>query len=202
MKPQDQYQVYKVAEAQKEFDRILVCLQTSQVKTASPSRSGFKVQVRVAWKEPSGKPGLGYFSVHTGSMSNQGHRVNNPAALMRDFAESIFRTKDWALRVGSTAPGPVSYGWTDIEKALLDKLDVAGEFAPKSKLDKLSQHAMKEMRAVVASGKDQRIKRIKTRSKARDYLYQAIMYGLESGLRDDEVRELVKQALVEHTMKS
>lgn len=182
---------------QNKVGEIQKCLQSAKVKTASPSRGGFKVQVRVTWKDLAGKPGLGYFSMHTAMVSKAANHTSQKWT--RDFVNAVFRVEDWAKAEESKDASKDSHL---LQKKVLDELEKLGEFAVGSPAEKLTDKAFKEIRAVVASGKDQKVKRIRGRLKARDYLHQAIMYALREGLRDDEVRDLVKECLVEHTMKS
>lgn len=200
MDQKTEFEKYKAQVVAVECDRIETCLKTAQVKTASPSRAGFRVQVRVSWKEPGGKPGLGYFALDTSNVGNV-TATKYPLALRRDFVSALFRAEKWAAAAYAAAPSEIG-GWSQFERAMLDALDSRGTLDDKAAVDKLLQQSLKAIQTVVNAGKDQKVRRIRNKKKAKDYLYQALIYALGSGLRDDEVRDLVKQALVEHTMKS
>lgn len=168
---------------------------TLQVKTASASRAGRRVQARLTWTEPgSGKQGLGYCSwlVHQGKLS--------PVS-PRGFADAVLRVEQRAARyVEQSREGGRSYERVDdVHKEALEGLEKSGCF---SQVLQLQQEAFKKVQAVVRAGGHQSARRNNTQKRARETLASTLDFVLAAGISDDEVREMLKEALVRHTMES
>ena len=177
-----------------EADRLEHCLSTAEVRTASPSRSGKKIQVRVVWKEPDGSNGLGYFSIYPTIVQQAVMNVTATSAT-QDFLHEIFRLNDWAFKKG---------GWKDRGfwlKALEDELDTRPAFTSSGAVA-LQKDATTKLRAVVTNGKHHGSRAAHLKKKARAHLTGALDHALQSGLHDDEIREMLKLAMVKHTMDS
>ena len=95
-----------------EFAALLMHrVRTAEVKTASPSRAQTKIQVRIAWTDPDGKPGLGYCSVDTGVAEQLGKKTTGPN--LKNFFDDVFRTDAWARNLEQTRQYH-AYDWSDI----------------------------------------------------------------------------------------
>jgi hypothetical protein len=139
------------AEAIADLTSSLVgAIPTLELKTASASRAGNRVQARLTWKE-GGKKQLGYVSVPVikGQMTGI-----SPASLV----ESVFR------------------------------LDARAYAAIEQSAESGSVH--------------QANRRKRNQKRARKALASTLDYVLQAGISDDEVHEMLKEALVRHTMES
>ena len=94
-KPPKANVIFVNASDAKEFaDTIAHRISTAEVKTATPTRAQNKIQVRIAWTEPDGKPGLGYLSMDSGDAEKLGKKTSGP--LIKNFIDDVFRVVQWA----------------------------------------------------------------------------------------------------------
>ena len=172
-------------EAAKEVaEQIIKILPTVTVMTASPTRSGRSIQVRVTWEE-LGKKQLGYFSVS----ALYGIRANDVKWM--NFVRAAFRLDE---RMEDLAPGRGYHGQ--------DLMDIFLKRKVTHWFMKFAKEAELKILAVIDSGKASKIRKSSKLKKAREYLTQALDHVLKEGLSDTEVRDLLREAMVRNTMET
>jgi hypothetical protein len=172
-------------------------INSAEVKTASPSRAQNRIQVRIAWTDPDGKPGLGYLSMFTTSAERLGKGSTGP--LLKNFIDDVFRTEIWAKTLIKDAYGS---HWTDAQDELHSELDKLGEYVSSAKIHTLQKQAIDAIRKCAAAGVHVEARKTRNRKRAEDYLGRALLWAMNNGLKDDEIREIIHTAMVKHTMES
>ncbi len=170
---------------------------TAQVKTATPSRAQNKIQARVTWTEPDGRPGLGYYSMDCSAAEGLGKKTSGPR--MKNFVDDLVRTLQWA-KARAAKDGYADHG--PFQEELHDELTTLGVFNATAGIHDLLKKAMASIQACAQTGLHRNQRRSKNQEKAKDYLMSNIMFALKNGLTDAEINDVVQLAFVKHTMES
>lgn len=186
---------HRVDSESKSISKIIDrAIDTFEVKTASISRSGYMVQVRVLYELPEpndGKQKLGYFSVSNQAPKKADFKLN-PVEVLKDVIRFDKLVEDAGLY------GEDVY---DLKDGLNDSIkNINGDRF--ERLKKLADECKKKLIDAVKDGADVRVRRKANYEKAKDYLGKNLRYALSSGLDEDEIKEMLKVAIVENTMKS
>jgi hypothetical protein len=191
--------VYVNAQESREFaETIAHRIATAKVKTATPSRSQNKIQVRVTWTEPNGKPGLGYYSMDTGTAESLGKKSSGP--LLKNFVDDLFRTLQWAKAHAEKKYRSDDYG--PFQSDLHDELIGLGIFTATAGIHDLYKKAMASIQTCVQAGLHRSQRRTKNQEKAKAFLENNILFALKNGLTDADINDVVQLAFVKHTMES
>lgn len=179
---------------------------TSQVKTASPSRSQGKIQVRVTWLDENGKRGIGYYSVPTATITKGSVIIS-----VWDFVSCVFRVRTEISALVSELSTQVTRG-----PFFFDKKDTAGKLTgvlldlltqnrllnKESPASHLCDAAVEKIYACVREGRHHSARSERMRKKGRTYLESALCFALKNGVTDDEIKEMVDMAFVRQIMDS
>ena len=181
-----------------EFARTIVHrIATAEVKTATPSRAQNKIQVRIAWAEPGGKPGLGYLSMYSTAAEKAG-RGNGP--LLKDFLDEVFRVVQWAKHLARKEGCEAD--WGAYHEDLHADLSSLGVFNTTGRLHEIHTDSIAAIYECAKSGIHLSVRKTKNQEKAKKYLDSCIQFALQNGMKDDEINEIIKLAFVKHTMES
>lgn len=160
---------------------------TMEVKNSSPTRAGTKVQTRITWKE-DGKKKLGYYSVAV--IKNKAY-FNGWVDILRDTV----RTRDRACDISN-----------DIHQVNQIEALVTTAVSADVELQKLMAPIAKQINAqvmkVIASGTMSTVRNRRNRLRAQKSLVASLDFALNSGIADDDVRAMLREAVVRHTMNS
>lgn len=176
-------------------------LPTMVVKTASASRAGNKIQARLTWTE-NGKKQLGYLSTYL----TKGKLAASPLP-PGSVIQQTFRARERATDIVTSQPGvsvatgPDLYGNVNsIENIVISTLTQDG--AVVAKLALLCHEVHQKMEKVVADGGHRTARQSRNQIRSRKSLASTLDFALNSGISDDEVRDMLKEAIVRHTMNS
>lgn len=163
-----------------------------EVRTASASRAGNKIQARLVWDE-GGKRQLGYVSVGVG-------KSGVPQVAPRTLLDQALRLSARA-RAGAEAAGATgSDRWQRAAAIESEVRDALESLHPS--VQGLCDEVHRKMKAVHRDGGHQANRRARNQKRAREALASTLDYVLSNGVSDDEVRTMLKEALVRHTMES
>jgi hypothetical protein len=194
-------------EVEKLAKSIAFAITTAKVKTATPSRSQNKIQVRISWKDVDGKNHLGYFSMRSssavGMVKHHKARVTGSQWVSGSkFIEDVFRTHKWAedLEQGIKVKNfNGSIGSRACLAALKDELNTLGAF--KAVIPIMDQ-ALQAIHDCAAEGKHTTAFEARKRKEAKAYIGRAIDFAIQHGLKDAEIHEVINEVFVKNVMES
>jgi hypothetical protein len=177
-----------------------------QVRNASASPAGRKIQARVVWPE-NGKTIIGYASVHV-PYHEPGKPVPPlPTLTPRAMLDQVCRLYDRAQLAVAAVPAVVSNqsvsNWqrpSDITNWIGTRLDA--DTALLTSLQPLCDEIHKRMKAVYQASGHHSTKRQHAKKRALITLRDTLDHVLKAGVSDDEIKEMLQEAMVRATMES
>ncbi len=193
---------YVIGQTAADFANVLAHrIKTAQVKTATPSRAQNRIQVRIAWKEPNGNPGLGYYSMHIQTAESLAKKHSGGPSLF-NFIDDVFRIISWAKAATHDKHGSISWDYGEIHQSVRDELTACGALNGTAKIHTLYGECMQAIAACFRAGKHNTARTAKNREKAKEAIGRVIAFALANGMNDKEIREYIDVAFVQHTMDS
>ena len=187
----------------KEFAKKLVAflekaIPTMSVKTASASRAGHAIQVRITYLE--NKKRLGYYSeqLHKG-------RIPFSAITPTTLIKQVFRLHN---RIGNWMKSTSSRGLeaSRSQKIMKDVISNLNSGIVLAYVDSLCPIIYSMMGQVIRDGECVKARLNRNQKRAKKSLASTLDYAFSSGVSDDEVRdmlrEMLREAIVRHTMES
>jgi len=172
------------------LDMVEKAIPTMKVKSASASRAGNKVQVRVTWKQNE-KTRVGYFSVNvTKTTKNTKFMRTNSTELVKQ----IFGSTSYVEKHNRSL-------W--VNKDVVEELEAA--ISDQSFLDSIEPirtEIIARMSAVIESGEHKSNAHKNAHMRASNGLKSILDYALRTGITDNEINDMVREALVRNVMVS
>jgi citrate lyase beta subunit len=166
---------------------------TSEVKTATPTRVGRSVQVRVAWRTRDGKHGLGYISRHSSHSSTFS---------TKDFIYEVYRVEKF-IKAAYEKYGRVNDEYASAYDLFVrETLNSSTIMHAQSRAHELRWEAQDKINRCKANKEPDSLRLALARKKAREYIGNAVLFAKKNGISDDEINELLNLAFVRHTMES
>ena len=191
---------------------VLKVVPTVVVKNASASPAGRSIQCRVAWPNPAGGVHLGYVAVSVPEKPSDPLAAVDPRLLteqalrVRARADEAVAADPWTQATGAARQAGHSQ-WERQRAVHQDAMDrlfqTNGQGSPVlALLQPVCDEVNRKIAGVRKDGGHHSQRRGHSQKRARKALAETLDFVLASGVTDDEVKEMLKEALVRHVMSS
>lgn len=162
---------------------IVAAIPTTEVKTASVVGNGRLIQVRVSWTDSYGKRRVGTLSAQAVDVRS------NPVPSSQHFVASVFglHTKT----VMTAAPYRLMEKTVEL---VMEEVGRSPAFA--DALTRLCRAAGAAMAAVAAGNRPERVAKAKRLARAKDGLRSWLSEALKAGIKDSELKKIMREEMV------
>lgn len=164
---------------------------TLELKTTSPVGNGYKIASRIV-REEGGKKVVSVLSCS---------EKNLQVFSVREFVITVFRMYEWTKKhYGRSFPRDINVSDYEVSRAIIDNVVDNLNKKEVEKIKSVALEAFKAAQSVVNSGQvkkhqDNKVKQ-RTLTILNDWIYEAI----KSGVTEKQIRNIIKLAIIKHTM--